>query len=102
MNLTKWLEALAASYPNYKITKLQIFEYKQELDTWIMKDEQWLQLKSAARRRHVFFPTIAELQEIMLEVRRGAAVFKPGSTPDFETWLGEDGKWYARRQQRIR
>jgi hypothetical protein len=100
MNLTRWLEALAASYPNFQMTKLQAFEYKQEFDSWTMTDEQWLDLKSLVRRRHTFFPSIAELEEIRDEIRRGIlAVSKPPTGPVWETWLDDDGKWQARRPQ---
>jgi hypothetical protein len=103
MNIPNWLNSLANSYPNYKLTKLQIYEYHQELDPWVLTDEQWLDLKSLVRRRHTFFPSIAELEEIRDEIRRGIlAVSKPPTGPVWETWLGDDGKWYARRPQRIR
>jgi hypothetical protein len=98
MNLTSWLNELAAAYPQHDLTKLQIFEYRQELETWSLDPEEWLELKSLARRRHLFFPSIGELEEIMHEVKRNTAAGKNGG-PIWETFQGEDGLVYARRSK---
>jgi len=96
MNLTGWLNELAVSYPQHDLTKLQVFEYRQEIETWSLDPEQWIEVKSLARRRFTFFPSISELQEIMQEVKRNAAAGKNGKAI-WKTFIGEDGLVYARR-----
>src|SRR5262245_15126243 len=98
MNLTTWLNELSASYPQHDLTKLQIFEYRQELENWSLDPEQWIEVKSLARRRYTFFPSIAELEEIMHEVKRQAAASRSSRGPDFELFTGADGLRYARRR----
>jgi len=96
LNLTKWLNELAASYPQHDLSKLQVFEYRQELETWALDPEHWLEVKSLARRRFTFFPSILELEEIMHEVKRNQAAGENGKQV-WETFIGEDGLVYARR-----
>ena len=79
MNPTSWLEALSASFPRHESLALQVREYLQELKTWVLTDDQWLAIKSLAKRRHTFFPSISELEEIMREVRRDRV---PGNVKD--------------------
>jgi hypothetical protein len=95
MNLDKWLDGLAESL-HYKPTRLESFEYLQELRTWSLTDDEWLELKSLAKRRQQFFPRISELQEIMHEVKRQAVAGKPHGRV-WETFIGPDGLVYARR-----
>jgi hypothetical protein len=96
MNLTTWINELAAAYPRFQLSKLQVFEYRQELESWMLDLDQWRDLKSLAKQRHVMFPSIAELQEIMQEVKRNTAAGKNGK-PIWKTFIGEDGLVYARR-----
>jgi hypothetical protein len=96
MNLTGWLNELAAAYPQHDLTKLQVFEYRQELETWSIGPEKWLEIKSLARRRYTFFPSIGELEELMHEVKRNTAAGKNGKAI-WETFIGPDGLVYARR-----
>jgi hypothetical protein len=97
MNLEKWLDGLAESL-HHKPTKLESFEYLQELRTWSLSDDEWLELKSLAKRRQQFFPRIAELEELMHEVKRQTISGKPNDRV-WETFQGEDGRCYARRPQ---
>jgi hypothetical protein len=96
MNLSGWLNELAAAYPRHDLTKLQVFEYRQELETWSLASEEWLEVKSLARRRYTFFPSIGELEELMHEVKRNTATGK-NCKPVWDTFIGEDGLVYARR-----
>jgi hypothetical protein len=99
MNLTKWLDGLAAAV-QHKLSPLESFEYKQELETWPLSDEQWLEVKAIAKRRHEFFPRLTELELIRDEVRRKASADRPGDRPCWETVHPGDGLCYARRPQR--
>ena len=99
MNVASWLDGLAAAYRR-QMTKLETFEYLQEIKTWNMSDEAWLSVKSLAKRRHEFFPTVAELEVLVQEVRRQGSVGKLGDQPCWETLHPGDGKCYARRPQR--
>lgn len=99
MNLKNWLDQLAAAL-QHKPTPLEAFEYLQELKTWNLTDEEWLEVKAITKRRHQFFPRLVELQEIVADIRRNRSASKPSSAPVFETWTGDDGKWYARRLPR--
>jgi hypothetical protein len=96
MNLTTWLSELSAAWPRHEMSKLQLFEYRQELETWLLDVDQWRELKGLAKQRHVMFPSIAELQEIMHDVKRNTASGKNGK-PVWETFIGPDGLVYARR-----
>jgi hypothetical protein len=95
MNVASWLDGLAAAYRR-QMTKLETFEYLQEIKTWNMSDDAWLSVKSLAKRRHEF-PTVAELEVIGQEVRRQGFVGKPGEQPCWETVHPPDGLCYARR-----
>jgi hypothetical protein len=97
MNLDKWLDGLAESL-HHKPTKLESFEYLQELRTWLLTDDEWIELKSLAKRRQQFFPRISELEELMHEVKRQTVSGKPNDRC-WETFQGEDGRCYARRPQ---
>lgn len=89
-----WLKALGAAYE--KSIREDMFEaYLEELRGWILTDDEWISIRSIAKRRHTFFPAIAELHEIMREVRRDIATSSSNGDSVFETWLGGDGKWYA-------
>jgi hypothetical protein len=96
MNLTGWLNELSAAWPRHEMSKLQLFEYRQELETWLLDVDQWRELKTLAKQRHLMFPSIAELQEIMHEVKRNTIAGKNGK-PVWETFIGPDGLVYARR-----
>jgi hypothetical protein len=96
MNLTGWLNELSAAYPQHDLTKLQVFEYRQELETWSLEAEEWLEVKSLARRRFTFFPSIGELEELMHEIKRNKAAGRNGKAV-WESFIGPDGLVYARR-----
>jgi hypothetical protein len=98
MNLTKWLDGLGAAV-QHKLTPLETFEYKQALEGWPLTDDEWLELKSLAKRRQQFFPRIAELEELMHEVKRHS-VQRKADRPVWETLHPADGLCYARRPQR--
>jgi hypothetical protein len=98
MNLTSWINELGAAYPQHDLSRLQVFEYRQELETWSLDSEEWRELKSLARRRYSFFPSISELEEIMHEVKRNSAAGKNGKHV-WETFIGPDGLVWARRSK---
>jgi L,D-peptidoglycan transpeptidase YkuD (ErfK/YbiS/YcfS/YnhG family) len=100
MNLTSWLSELAAAWPRHEMSKLQLFEYRQELETWMLDVDQWHELKKLAKQRHLLFPSISELQEIMHEVKRNTANGKNGARV-WETFIGEDGLVYAKRSRGV-
>lgn len=96
MKPATWLKALAASYPRYEMSDLQADEYLLELRKWSLTDDEWISVRSLAKRRYTFFPTYAELDEIMHEVKRNERV-NTSATPCWETYTGADGRVYARR-----
>src|SRR4030095_446680 len=96
MKVASWLDGVAAAYRR-QMTILETFEYMQELKTWVISDDEWLSVKSLAKRRHKFFPALAELELIRDEVRQKASAGKPGEQPCWETVHPGDGKCYARR-----
>jgi hypothetical protein len=97
MNLTDWLNALAASYPHFKLTPLQVAEYREAFRSWPLASDEWQQLKTLARERYSkFFPSIGELEELMHEVKRNKAAGRNGKAV-WETFIGPDGLVYARR-----
>jgi hypothetical protein len=99
MNMIRWLDGLAAAV-QHKQSPIERYEYLQELKTWPLTDEQWVEVKAIAKRRHEFFPRIVELELIRDEVRRKASASRPGDRPCWETVHPGDGKCYARRVQR--
>jgi hypothetical protein len=96
MNLTRWLDGLAAAV-QHKMTPLESFEYKQALEGWPLTDDEWLEVKAIAKRRHEFFPRIPELEAIRDEVRRRASAERSGDKACWETVHPPDGLVYARR-----
>jgi hypothetical protein len=99
MNLKGWLDGLAEAF-NHKPTKLESFEYLQELKTWVLTDDQWLEVKSLAKRRHDFFPRLSELLEISQQVRRDRVPVNGNGAVAFELFTHDDGRRYARRPKR--
>jgi hypothetical protein len=98
MNLTRWLDGLGQAF-HHEASPLESFEYLQELRTWSLTDDEWIELKSLAKRRQQFFPRISELEELMHEVKRNEAAGK-NDKPAWKTFVGPDGLVYARRLQR--
>jgi hypothetical protein len=92
MNLTSWLNELAAAYPRHEMTKVQLFEYRQELETWPLSLDEWRELKVLAKQRHVMFPSIAELGDIMREVKSRN---RPVRNPAFRIWKDNEGRCWA-------
>jgi hypothetical protein len=99
MKITTWLDALSASFPRHEMSDLQSREYLQELKTWVLTDDQWIAVKSLAKRRYTFFPSISELEAIMQEVRRDRVPGSGNGAVGWELFTHTDGRVYARRPQ---
>ena len=94
MNLVTWLEALAGAFGYTGTTKEMVSEYLETLGEWKLTDEQWIELKRQAKLRFEYFPKIAQLHELMLEISRVPE--NPGSLPTLDL-ITVEGRQYARR-----
>jgi|SRR5262245_43355397 len=95
MNLVRWLDSLAAVF-RHKLLPLEAKEYVDELNSWKISDDDWIEIKQTARRRLTFFPSLLELEEIRNEVKRTSST--KNSLPWIGTFVGEDGVVYAKRK----
>ena len=96
VDANEWLERLAATFAE-NIGAARAREYVEEIDDWQLTPDEWENLRREAKRRFRFFPSLAELHELMLEVARREE--SPGSPPAWEL-VTVDGHQFGRRPQR--
>ena len=73
MDLIAWLEDLASAY-RIEPSEMTTRRYLKSLERWRLDSQQWEQLSDYAVLRFSRFPSIAELYEIVCEIKRQAAV----------------------------
>ncbi|MGD0310426.1 MAG: hypothetical protein ABSC02_14210 [Acidobacteriota bacterium] len=73
MDLIAWREDLASAY-KIEPSEVTTRRYLKSLERWRLDSRQWEQLSDYAVLRFSRFPSIAELYEIVCEIRRQAAI----------------------------
>jgi hypothetical protein len=73
MDLIAWLEDLASAY-RIEPSEMTTRRYLKSLERWRLDSRQWEQLSDCAVLRFYRFPSIAELYEIVCEIKRQAAI----------------------------
>jgi hypothetical protein len=68
MDLIAWLEDLAAAY-RIEPSEMTTRRYLRSLESWQLNGEQWEQLSDRAVLRFPRFPSIAELYDIVCELK---------------------------------
>lgn len=73
MDLIAWLEDLAAAY-RIEPSEMTTRRYLKSLERWPLDSRQWEQLSEYAVLQFSRFPSIADLHEIVVEIKRQAAI----------------------------
>lgn len=73
MDLIAWLEDLTSAY-RLEPSEMTTRRYLKSLERWRPDSRQWEQFSDYAVLRFSRFPSIAELYEIVCEVKRQAAI----------------------------
>jgi len=72
-DLIAWLEDLAAAY-RIEPSEMTARRYLKSLECWQLNPEQWEQLSDRAVLRYPRFPSIAELYDIVCELKHQAQI----------------------------